>query len=74
MAVCCTFFKFEAHQTAIIVSSGLPHTTQQVLILKKMHQKPFLSAAGSHTLLNGKLCPLGTYHGAFFKGRETPKG
>jgi hypothetical protein len=28
-------FKFKAHQIAIIVSSGLPHPTQQVPILKK---------------------------------------
>jgi hypothetical protein len=31
-----TFFKFEARQTAIIVSSGLSHPTQEVPILKEV--------------------------------------
>jgi hypothetical protein len=50
MAVCCIFFKLEAHQTALIVSSLLPHPNQQVQIKKqKVRQLPFLSAAGCHS-------------------------
>ncbi len=41
VAVWRTFFQFKAHQTAIIVCSGLLHSTQQVQILKK-------SAQGGH--------------------------
>jgi hypothetical protein len=36
MAVWSTFFKFEACQTAIVVSSGLPRLTHQVQILKSV--------------------------------------
>jgi hypothetical protein len=36
MAVWCPFVKFELRQTAIIVSSGLPHPTLQVQIFKKV--------------------------------------
>jgi hypothetical protein len=38
VVVWSTFLKFEACQTAIIVSSGLPHPTEQVQILKKVRQ------------------------------------
>ncbi len=35
IAVWCTFFKFNGHQTTIIVSRGLPHPTHQVQIFKR---------------------------------------
>jgi hypothetical protein len=35
MAVWRTFLSFKARQTAIIISSGLLHLTQEVQILKK---------------------------------------
>ncbi len=38
IAVFHPFFKFGARQTANIVCRGLPHPTQQVPILKKVHQ------------------------------------
>jgi hypothetical protein len=69
LAVWHTFLKFEALKTAIIVGSGLPQLTQQVQIFKK--KLPFLSAAGCHTSMDGQHCPLRTYHGIFFKARET---
>jgi hypothetical protein len=38
MAVWPAFLEFEAHQIAVIVSSWLPHLTQQVQIFKKVCQ------------------------------------
>jgi hypothetical protein len=58
MAVWHTFLKFEAHRTTIIVSSGLPHPTQPVQILKKLCQTVItISAAGCNTRLDGQHCP-----------------
>jgi hypothetical protein len=42
------FLQLEVHQTAIKVSSGLPHLTQQVQF-KKMYAKRPLLSAGCHT-------------------------
>jgi hypothetical protein len=60
------FFKFEARQT-IIVSSRLPHPTQQVQILKKWAKLILLSAAGCHTRLDRQHCLLRTYHRIFLR-------
>jgi hypothetical protein len=38
MAIWRAFAKFEAHQTAIIVSSGLPYPTHQDQIKRKVRQ------------------------------------
>jgi hypothetical protein len=66
MPVWHTFFKFEAHQTAIFDYSGLSLLTQQVQIQEKCTEQPSLSAEGCHTRLDGQQCPLRTYQGLIF--------
>ncbi len=54
MAIGCTFFKFEASQTAITICSRLSHPTHQVQILRKCAKQPLLSAEGCHARLDGQ--------------------
>jgi hypothetical protein len=68
MAFWRAFLKFEVRQTVIIVSSGLPHLTQQVQIFFKCAKRPLLSAAGCHTRLHGQHENISQ---GFFKGGET---
>jgi hypothetical protein len=54
------FIKFEARQTPILVSSGLPHPTQQVQIQKKVCQAAItIFAAGCQNRLDEQ-------HGIYF--------
>jgi hypothetical protein len=65
MAIWRTFLKFEVRQTAIIVSSGLPHSAKQVQILKKCapnchYYQPHLTGWAALP-----------YYGVFLKSGET---
>jgi hypothetical protein len=55
MAFDTLFLKFEARQTAIIVSRGLSHPTQEIQIKKMCGKLPLLSAEGRHTELDGSI-------------------
>jgi hypothetical protein len=74
MAIWHTSSKFEACQTAIIVSSGLPRRPNKFQFKRKYHKLPLLSAAGCHALLDGQLYRLRT--GIFFhsKVEKTSEG
>ncbi len=52
MAVWCSFFRFEARQTAITVCSRYPHPTKQVQIFLKVRQTAI-------TICSGLLYPTG---------------
>ncbi len=70
MAVWHTVFKFEARQTAHIYSAAGCHAGLASSHLKKCVIRPFLSAEGCHTWLDGQHCPLRTYHGIFSRAEK----
>ncbi len=61
MAVWPPFLELEARQTAIIVSSGLSHPTGWAAL----HSENI-------SILDGKHCPLRTYHEVFLSRAEKP--
>jgi hypothetical protein len=65
------FFKFEARQTTIIVSSGLPHQTQQVQIFKKVRQTAITICRGLLHLTGWVVLPSENISGRFFQGEES---
>ncbi len=65
-------FKFEKmRQKAITICSRLSHPTQQVQIRNKCAKRVLLSAAGCYIRLDGKHCPLRTYHGFFSRAEKS---
>ncbi len=72
MAFWCTFFKFEACQTAIIVCSWLLHQTQQVQILKKVRQMAILICSRPLYLTGWASQSYENISRRFFHGQRNP--
>ncbi len=72
MAVCRTFLKFcSVPNSHYSLQAPTPDPARNV---KKVANRPLLSAAGYNTWLDRQHTPLKTYHSTFFKGRETHWG
>jgi hypothetical protein len=60
------------HQTAFVVSSGLPHPTQQVQILKKVRQTAITICSRLSHLTRWAALPSDNIAQRFFQGQRYP--